>query len=480
MNPNQNSSQASNGRLSWGERLAFGAGAIGAPFVFTIVSSMLTIYLTNVVHLNIGVVSSIIAASALLDGLSDLIAGNIVDRTVSRLGRARPWVLRMALPLALSVFLLFRVPKGIPEPAQYVYLFLLYNLTITCFYTMESVAQDSMVSLLSPDGKEQALLGIIRAIGMNIGVTVASISFVQLLPLFSDDAGNPETQGAYSGAVAVFCCVVVILTLLAVLGTRERVDMPEAKSRSAGKPGFFKTAKALLQSKYWVMLALFGIVLDICVELGMGACAYFSTYVLGDLGKMSLLMTATQLSSLLAMFAVPVLMERFGKRPFRLASDVGRIRICRPVRRIPRRRRCLLRASWYRQGNCYGDGVGHGRGCDPAHELSDGCVQRRHGELRNGGCQETRHGDLIGSHGTGDVPGRLQRGERGAEPPPAGRRFHRRHLAVCLWPGAARRPSARVFYSALSSRRGIGGAGIIREQACAERAFRGNGTRRII
>lgn len=313
-------STAPDARLGWGERLAYGAGSVGANMPFTIVSSMLTIYLTNVAHLNIAVASSIIAVSALLDGISDLIAGNIIDRTASRLGKARPWLLRMALPIVLSVFLLFRVPEGIPETARFVYLFFLYNLCITCFYTLGGIAEGSMVSLLSSNGEEQALLGTIRAIGETVGMTLVSVFFVKLLPVFSNDPENLETQSAFSGTLAVFCCAALALMLIAGFFTRERVRATGRENRDAEKTGFLKTAKVLLRSKYWVILLLFGIVGTINLQLNMATCAYFSTYVLGDLSKMSLLMTSIQIAGFLALLTVPALMGRFGKRKLYIAG----------------------------------------------------------------------------------------------------------------------------------------------------------------
>ena len=301
-------------RPGWGERLAYGIGGIGMTVPYVIVSTMLTIYLTNVVHLNVAVVSSIIAVSILLDGISDLIAGNVIDRTASRMGKARPWLIGMALPIALCTFFLFRVPGGVSETVQYLYVFALYTLCITCFFTLGNIAKMSMVSLISPDGKEQALLGNIRVIAETFGMMAVTVFFVQLLPVFSNEEGNPETQSAYSGALAVFCCAAFILVLIAGFRTRERVRTEERKKRDTEKTGFLKTARVLLHSKYWVILLLFDIVWLIDFQLTMGSCAYFATYVLGDIGKMSLLMTCIQISSFLSMLTVPALVSRFRNR----------------------------------------------------------------------------------------------------------------------------------------------------------------------
>ena len=95
-------SSDSNVRLGWGERIGYGVGSTGWNMVNGIFGTFLVVYFTNVALLDVGFISVMLAVSRLFDGISDLVAGNIVDRTRSKFGKARVWLLRMCIPLAVS------------------------------------------------------------------------------------------------------------------------------------------------------------------------------------------------------------------------------------------------------------------------------------------------------------------------------------------------------------------------------------------
>lgn len=304
-------------RLGWGERLGFGVGNIGWMAVYAVFSSYLTIYLTNVALLDIGIVAVIVAVSKVFDGISDLIAGNIIDRTRSKFGKARIWLLRMCFPLAIAALLLFRIPASFPNALKYIYLFVFYNLFSTVCFTFVQISQFSMVPLLSADGKEQGLLGNIQAIFSTVGSLIGSALFVNLLPVFSSDAANPETQSGYTGALAVFCVGMVILSLIAVFTTRERVTdpvRPVEATRAAGSGTFFKTALALLRNRYWVMMFVFTVLTFFITEFDLSGSAYYASYIIGDMGAMGWMLGSTLAASSLIQLVTPALMGRLGKR----------------------------------------------------------------------------------------------------------------------------------------------------------------------
>lgn len=97
-------------RPGWAERICYAAGGLGIRLGFGAITGYFLIYLTNVALLDIAVCSAIIAVSKVFDGISDIVIGNIIDNTVSSLGKARIWLLRMCLPFAVTLMLLFWVP----------------------------------------------------------------------------------------------------------------------------------------------------------------------------------------------------------------------------------------------------------------------------------------------------------------------------------------------------------------------------------
>ena len=125
--------------LGWGEQFGYASAAFGWNMINGIIGTFLTVYFTNVAFLDAAVISTLIAVSKLFDGVSDLVVGRMVDNTRSKLGKARPWLLRMCIPFAIATILLFFVPQNFPSTLKYVYVFIMYNLVNTVCLTFIQV-----------------------------------------------------------------------------------------------------------------------------------------------------------------------------------------------------------------------------------------------------------------------------------------------------------------------------------------------------
>ena len=147
-----------NAKLAWSERIGYGTGGFAFNMINGIIGSFLTIYFTSTVGLNAGIIATIFAVSKVFDGISDVIVGRMVDRTKSKLGKGRSWLLRMCIPFAITTMLLFFVPQNFPEMAQYVYIFLMYNIVNAICLTGMLVPYYSMISLLTANPYERGFI----------------------------------------------------------------------------------------------------------------------------------------------------------------------------------------------------------------------------------------------------------------------------------------------------------------------------------
>ena len=121
--------------LGWNERIGYASAAFGWNMINGIIGTFLTVYFTNVAFLDAAIISTIIAVSKVFDGISDLIVGRMVDNTKSKMGKARPWLMRMCIPFAIATLLLFFVPQSFPAAVKYVYVFIMYNIVNTVCLT---------------------------------------------------------------------------------------------------------------------------------------------------------------------------------------------------------------------------------------------------------------------------------------------------------------------------------------------------------
>ena len=303
-------------RLGWGERIGYGVGATGWNMINGIIGTFLTVYFTNVALLDAAVISTLIAVSKVFDGASDLIVGNIVDRTNSKYGKARVWLLRMCIPFAAAVLLLFWVPSGFPSALKYVYVFIMYNLVNTVCLTFMQVPYYSLISLISRNGEERGMLGNIQQIFQTLGNVIINAVFVTLLARFSSSLTTENTQAGYTGAILCVVIVMVILVLITVFSTKERVvEDKEEKAASKGdevKP--LVAIKALLTNKYWVIMFFAMLVVFFVIIFYSIGGVYYALYIFKDMGQISWMNNSISIAQFAIMFATPFFMKKFGKR----------------------------------------------------------------------------------------------------------------------------------------------------------------------
>ena len=140
----------------------------------------------------------------------------------SKLGKGRSWLLRMCIPFAITTMLLFFVPQNFPEMAQYVYIFLMYNIVNAICLTGMLVPYYSMISLLTANPYERGFIGNLQQIFQTLGNVVINSTFVILLGIFTDSTETIYTQRAFTITMLIYCIAMVVITFfLCFLNKRE-------------------------------------------------------------------------------------------------------------------------------------------------------------------------------------------------------------------------------------------------------------------
>lgn len=241
-------------KLRISERISYACGDAASNVVWAALGAFAMMYYTDVAHINAGTIGVIMLISRFLDGVSDLLMGLVVDHTKSRFGKARPWLLRIAIPFAVATTLMFSVPD-FPDKIKVIYIFVTYNLVMT-MYTMINLPYGSLSTLMTDDSYERSVLNIFRQIFAQITSLIITSATLPLIHVFGDG------QKAWTITYGIFSAVAAVLFLICFAGTKETVGVA-AKERDTVPVK--KALLALIKNKCWVISML----------LGTGTCLFY-------------------------------------------------------------------------------------------------------------------------------------------------------------------------------------------------------------
>lgn len=291
--------------VSFREKICYGLGDSACNVVYGLCSTLLTFFYTDYVGVNPLTVGMVFLLTRVFDGVSDIIMGFIVDRTKSKWGKARPWILWMAVPYAVTFVLLFLIPANASNMVHAIYIFVTYNLVNTIVYTALNLPYSTMASLITRDEKSRASTQAWRIFCGPGGKMVVTVSTLPLVRMFGND------QRAWIIVASIFAVVALILLLVCFFNIEERVviEAAEKETVSVGQ-----NLKALFSNQYWaICLGLWGFMVMMSTVSGT-ITTYYCKYLLGDETLYSLIYAAELIAQCVIVLIVPMFVERFGKR----------------------------------------------------------------------------------------------------------------------------------------------------------------------
>lgn len=264
-------------RVSGFEKFAFGMGEISTNIVFTIATSLLTMFYTDVAHVSAAVIGMIIAVSQIFNGISDISAGFIVDRTRSKYGRARVWMLRMSIPYAIAAVLLMTVPQHVGQFAQAIYVFITYNLMLTVVYTMFQLPFATTMTYMTRDQDERAKINIVRMAMSPIGNILVTYFFTRIL---NSMPGGMDSQRNWIVLTAIYASLAAVAMLFCFACVRERVQVLDEYGEE--KIPLRKAIPALFKNKYFIMLFLFFVFFAMYQTFSGTMASYYCKQIIQD------------------------------------------------------------------------------------------------------------------------------------------------------------------------------------------------------
>ncbi len=307
------------------ERLCYGCGNFGSGLMSQVITAFLLFFYTDYIHLNAGVVGIIFMIVRISDGFTDLIMGRIVDKTHSKYGRARVWILRMCIPYAIASVLLFTVPTGMTQLIQYIYVFIFYLLVSAIITTTLAVPYSSMAALITENPYERGILGVFSMFAGTFAGLVVSALTLKLVGFFGDGIMGWVLCTAFYGVFAI------LFELICFFGTRERsgvdasmvqeeeTDKKAEKKKKAGDTSLKDSILTLLKNKYWVMFIIIGFGVWLITGLRSTAMIYYCNSVIGNADSYSILAMVSNVFMLVFLMLSFIFMKTIGKEnTFRL------------------------------------------------------------------------------------------------------------------------------------------------------------------
>lgn len=291
------------------ERLAYGFGDFGCNIIYTAMSAFLLFYYTDYAGVSAFAVGTIMMVSRLFDGVSDIIMGVIVDRTKSKYGKARPWILRMCIPFAISGVLLFSVPTSWAETPKLIYVFITYNLVSTVVYTAINVPYSALNALMTQNPYERSVLSIFRNLLATAGTLTINIFTLPLVEFFGNNAL------AWTKTFFIFGIIAIIAFLYTFWGTSERVkSVAQLQSTENNDVPVLVGIKALFKNKYWIMMTGMLALFFLMYAINGGSTVYYAKDILGDKNLVGTINGIFNIVQICGMFFIAMMIKKFGKR----------------------------------------------------------------------------------------------------------------------------------------------------------------------
>lgn len=296
-------------RVTGFEKFAYGCGEISTNIVFTIATSLLVMFYTDVAHVSAAIIGMIIAVSQIFNGISDIAAGFIVDRTRSKYGRARVWMLRMSIPYAIAAVLLMTVPQ-IETFAQTIYIFITYNLMLTVVYTLFQLPFATTMTYMTRDQGERAKINIIRMAMSPVGNILVTLLFTRILGFMP--GGGMDSQRNWVILTAIYAFGAALLMLFCFATVRERVVVND--EMGGEKIPLKKAIPALFKNKYFIMLFLFFVFFAMYQTFAGTMATYYCKWIVGNTNIIGNVNTACYGITIFATLALGKVMHLMSKR----------------------------------------------------------------------------------------------------------------------------------------------------------------------
>lgn len=295
--------------VSFKEKLAYGLGDGATAFAAVTVASFSMFYFTDYVGVNATTLGLILFVSRFFDSITNLLMGHWVDKTDTKYGKARPWILWTIIPFAITLILSFSIPTGWNETLTLIYITIIVNLYFIA-YTASNIPYGTLGSLISRDQQVRSDLNIYRMISYFVGSIIIGAITMPLVNFFGND------NKAWTYVMIIYGIALSLIFLFTFKNTKERVGAEKNQEGEAEQDDLplGQSLKLVVTNKYWVIL--FFIILAAWSLLFMlnNVNIYFAEHILDNSGYVGILNGLFTGGLLIGFLSLSILLRKMSRR----------------------------------------------------------------------------------------------------------------------------------------------------------------------
>lgn len=299
-------------RLGFTEKLSYGLGDLSASLAWNTASAFALIFYTDIALLPAAAIGFLLFFTRIFDAILDLFLGFAVDRTRTRWGRARPYLLYAAVPIGILTAFTFYVPD-LSENMRLFYAWITYFL-LGLFVSIANIPYSALMPLMTSDFKEKLDLSAARSIATSIGVIAVTAGFMHMVGWL----GRGDQEQGYFLTATIIGATATIMLLLCFMNCRERNVLGSERLE-----GIWVSLRHLFSNQAWLTVSTFAFANFIRFGGILALTPLFAIYVLGKPWMISILMPALSGTLLLAAFFAPPILKRLGMRTGCILSLIG-------------------------------------------------------------------------------------------------------------------------------------------------------------
>lgn len=293
-------------KLKMREKISYGFGDLASNVMWGLVGSFLLFFYTDVALIPAAATATLFIVARVLDAFIDPVIGSFVDKTNSKYGRTRPFILFGIIPFAIMFVLTF-TSFDLSDTGKLIYAYVTY-IIVGILYSVVNVPYGALMPLMTRNTDEKAQLASFRMLGMAVGNIVVSAGSMALVNMLGK--GNQRTGFLLTSMV--FAIAGIVCFLIVSFNCKERYLEKYVESEVKIKTS--ETYKNALRNKPWVASIAFAFFMFVRIGATVAITIYFCMYVLKNPGMISVLLPLLYVSIFITAPLTPIFIKKFGHR----------------------------------------------------------------------------------------------------------------------------------------------------------------------